>query len=284
MKRQKLLDVYNNPYVNGIVYNLYIYSNNNSSLAEFFSKLGITEADSHSMDVDYYYNRSGFKSISVMLEFMVSNLITEDMGEFVVDSNGKLVSWSEILSQLNRNIINDIIVNKFLTRWNKLTDTLLIEYNPLKPYDMSVETESNRKMGSVSDNTRTNKDTMSSSYSSHNNSSSSGNGSSNNNDSVYGFNSVDAVPSDKSNGSNNYENSNKIEGSGSDNGTRNTNGSSNTKYDTTENRNGTIKRSGNIGNQSAMELIDKQRSTALYQIWEVIYNDLDSILTRSKYC
>ena len=55
------------------------------------------------------------------------------------------------------------------------------------------------------------------------------------------------------------------------------------KYDRVGTENTTIRRSGNIGNKSQQQLIEEERELLQWQLFDVIFNDLDSVLTRSKY-
>lgn len=171
------------------------------------------------------------------------------------------------LSNDGVNQLLSILKYRFLTKWNKLYNTLNLNYNPIKPYDMTIIEDSQDKM--IADT-----ETESSSSSTSENNETNENISNNNND-VYGFNSTTSVPSDKNNSSS------------TDNSTYNSTDTNNKEisigYDRTTEIDKTITRQGNIGNTTQQELIERERNVWQYQIMDTIFNDLDSVFTRSKY-
>lgn len=55
------------------------------------------------------------------------------------------------------------------------------------------------------------------------------------------------------------------------------------EYNRTNPKTRTITRKGNIGNITKQELIEKERNVLKWQMWDIIYGDLDNILTCGTY-
>lgn len=261
MRTQKktLLDFYSNPFKYGIFYAL----SKNPKFSELFKKLGLTEDDDiHSIDFDYYYNRSGLKTLSLAVQLIINGYIIEDEGLYVVIKNNdrtQRVTWDYVLQQVDQDIINSIIATKFLRRWEEAADTLYYDYDALNPYSMKVDTTYSDKLDSEGSDSadRNSSATDASSLSS--------------SDGVYGFNSTESSPSDTT--------SQKGENTSSDE----SHTSSSNKYERTTAGERNVVRKGNIGNKSSQQLIAEQRELLRYQIFDMIYDDLDSILTLPKY-
>ena len=280
MKIKKLLDFYKMPRKNGIFFAM-------SQLPEFsalFSKLNMqNENDFHSMDFDYMFNHSGLKTVSIMLEQLMYGYIVDENGEYVYTPEGKKVTWDYFVTQIDQDLINMIIRIKFLDKWNNLADTLSYDYDPLNPFSMSVEENmsGNLTSKSTNQNNRTNKYTGNGS--SENDGTVDTEGNSSSEDKIYGFNSTTGVNSDSSSDERTTKTTNKNTSSTEYTDDESSQYNSNEDYsrDNTSERNTT--RKGNIGNLSAQQLIEQQRDMLKYQIFDIIYQDLDSVLTRSKY-
>lgn len=252
MKADKLIDVYNHPEKVGIFFAM----SKNVDLFNLFQSLGIITPDNfHSFDIEYIYNHSGEKTLSPMLQNMFRRLIKDENGDIVVLADGRKVSWDFVLSEVNQDIVNFVIKIKFLTKWQNLVETVKLKYDILSPYHMDI-TDNTKEDGNSS-----------SSYDADFEQTNNNKGTTDNN--TYGFNSTEAVPSDIS----------------ADDYIDSTNGKRNTKTDMSRegNTSRTITRNGNIGNRSMSELIEERRRLLQYQIMDTIYEDLDSVLTRSKY-
>lgn len=276
----KLLDFYRYPRKNGIFFSM-------SKVPEFanlFNSLDMLEDnDFHSMDFDYIFNRSGLKTPSVMIEQIMYGYVVDMDGEYVITPEGKRVTWDYVLLQIDQDIIDTIIRVKFLKKWQGLADTLNIDYDPLNPFSMKIEENIDNNLSS----NETNKNSRGTSY----NSGSNGNNNTTDNienttgsaNQIFGFNSEDGVYSDSVDGKaiSNRTNGNTYEDNFDSTEDSNYNSEGSYKRDNTIVRNTT--RTGNIGNLSAQQLLEQQRQLLKYQIFETIYNDLDSVLTRSKY-
>lgn len=164
--------------------------------------------------------------------------------------------------------ISRLIDARFYKKWLKLFNSLDMSYDPIRPYDMDIteqeeeNTENSvliKRLNENTSNSESNDKTIIDE----------------NQNSIYGFNSNDAVPSDKSvNSSENTSNT-----SDSFNSSGSTDTDQNRKI--TNDRN--IKRLGNIGNITQQELIKQERELQQYQIFDTIFKDLDSILTCGSY-
>lgn len=264
MKSYRLIDLYKNPRKNGIFYSLSTVP----KFSEMFNLLGYnSENDYHSMDIEYIYNHSGLKTASTLIEQFLRGYIIDDYDEFVILKDGKKVTWEYVMTQVDQDIINFIIIQKFANKWLKLLETLNKQFDILSPYSMSYDRTFNEELLSKDDKSRDNK--------SNSNTEINRTSTSNQKDTTFGFNSTNGVPSNASN----------IDDSSNDSNINNS--SYNTKETDNYNRKSSnstnIMRKGNIGNKSNQQLIEETRRMLEWQLYDVIFNDLDSVLTRSKY-
>lgn len=262
MRIRKLNDLYPNPVQNGIFYAM----SRNTDLKVLFGKLGIADdIDFHSIDLDYIYNHSGEKTLSVLATKYIEQFVFAE--GFVVDPAGNRVTFYDAINSISNVMVLFVIKTRFFNKWEKLIDTLNEDYDFLSPYQMNVEESGNNISEHTIDESTSNNGKIISEDSSTNENT--------NKSSNYGYDSDTPSPADESEGTNN---------SSSSGTTTNTNTRTNTKTeDNKEMSSRTIKRSGNIGNKTAQELINEQRELLKYQILDSIYEDLDSVLTRSCY-
>ena len=153
------------------------------------------------------------------------------------------IKWLDMLSNL--------LKQRFYVKWEKLYNSLNFTYDPLKPYDMTISESNQLESNDISTDTTTSESTT--------NSTSEG--------SRQGFNSLDYQPVDKHTMNDNDESSS----------TKNRNSTRNESNDRK------ISRQGNIGNITLQELIEKERNVYDWQFMNVVYKDLDSILTINFY-
>ena len=153
------------------------------------------------------------------------------------------IKWLDMLSNL--------LKQRFYVKWEKLYNSLNFTYDPLKPYDMTISESNQLESNDTSTDTTTSESTT--------NSTSEG--------SRQGFNSLDYQPVDKHTMNDNDESSS----------TKNRNSTRNESNDRK------ISRQGNIGNITLQELIEKERNVYDWQFMNVVYKDLDSILTINFY-
>lgn len=264
MKLHRLIDLYKQPRNSGIFFSM----SKNQQLNSIFSELGYSnDNDYHSMDFEYIYNHSGLKTVSVMIEQLLSGYIVDDNEDYVILSDGKRVSWDYIMNKVDEDIINFIIVQRFADKWTKLIATVKSEFDILSPYNMSYERDTNDKLSSK--NNATNSKTINNTVEDK----SINEGSSD--DSIYGFNSSSPVPSDSNVDKQTIDRDIKEDTI--------SNGTDENIYSRDNTLKTTIIRKGNIGNKSNQQLIEEQRKMLEWQLYNVIFNDLDSVLTRSKY-
>lgn len=141
------------------------------------------------------------------------------------------LSQSEIDNQ-----VRAIIASRFEDKWSRLWELWNKEYDPLQPFDITLTETSSDKLDTIKDK---------STYI--------------DNDSVYGFNSTEASPSDKSSGSTDREYARDIT------------------------RGRDYSRKGNIGNITKQELVKQEREVLQYQIIDTIFKDIASVLVRASF-
>lgn len=143
--------------------------------------------------------------------------------------------------------LSKIIETRYKDKWLRIYETLKKDYNPINNYDMiEVETPD------LEDHRVTKMDQDVSNETDLND---------------YGFNSNNPVPTSK--------NITRLTGSGENN-----------KTDETINRTGTrtLTRSGNIGVTTSAQLVEGEiKLRALYNMIDIIYNDVDKVLCLSIY-
>ena len=215
-------DVFPDPYDNGI---FELIRNSNTQLGSFLTQTFPKSV----MDVEYVFKRSGSKRLSVLFE-----------GFFKTRG---VQGTTFPLNERQIKIICNIFNARYYEKWTKAYQTIIQEFDPLSPYNMSI-----------TDDTQ---DTFESEDSSQYNDTSS------DNESTYGFNSISATPTNSSNGNN----------SGSSSNTRNR----------TNTIDRDITRKGNIGNVTLQNLTAQQREMLQWQLFDVIFADTDKLLTRPTY-
>ena len=226
------------------------------------------------LDLDYYGNFSGNK--------IVSNLV-----ESVCPSDG-------VLTPIEVGLLADVIVGLYGTKWSKLWDTMNFDYNPIENYNMveqMTDDETVKEYGKT--NTRTDNLTHERidnlSHGKTGTETETPNTTTQDDNDVFGFNSVESVPSD----------SRTIHNTGTNQTTYNTQETdtgSQTGRDTgiqsfadggsdTETRNYMLTRSGNIGVTTSQQMIEAERN--LWRMWDffrgIVYPDIDRVLTIEIY-
>ena len=220
----------------------------------------LLNVDKFDMSIQYM-TRSGTKAISTLVEELLKQYpLRHVINEYTLDE------YYMISSQAQSNILA-IIQSRFQTKWQKLYDTITAQYDALNPYDMTINEETTDTLTSSGTNSsnkldngsRTSNETISGER----------------DDSSYGFNSPQAVPTDES--------QNSSESSASDEISNSSTIETSNEYTRSNPTTRELTRKGNIGNITKQELLEKERDVWQWQIWDVIFKDLDSVLTRSKY-
>ncbi len=191
------------------------------------------------MDILYFDSHSG--------ERYGSNLIVKRVG----DDNS--------LSTQDRKTIATLIYARFRTQWNKLWATMNPTYNPYTNYQMTEDETGSHTDTRTPDLTRkhtgTDKDE--------------GESTTNNQNNLWGFNSSSAIPSDMQDGTNTANNTNTRDLTDTETGTDTTAGNNIRK----------LTRTGNIGTNTFQNLIQQERNIWMYDFFEQIFKDVDSVLT-----
>lgn len=144
------------------------------------------------------------------------------------------------------------IISQFSLKWEKLYATLHFDYNPIWNVEGTEERTITRKLNQdKNETTNINRETNVVSD--------------NTNNSTYGFNSSDPVPSGKT------------EHTGAQNETEGNNFiATNVNNETVTDR---FTRGGNIGVTTTQKMISEERDSWLWNFYEQVFKDIDSILT-----
>ena len=168
----------------------------------------------------------------------------------------KLLEDDNTITTLNLEKLVNVIKNKYIDKWNRLFDVLSEDYNALENYNMYEKETPNITKDK---HTETNVEITVS-----------GGGSSQSN--VFGFNttSEDGVP----NAIASADNSSTTSGETKDN-----------YSDVTDTETGTreLERNGNIGVTSSQQLLEQELEVRKHNIYELMYEDVDSLLTLDIY-
>lgn len=247
VKIQRISDLYPKPFIQ----NVFTDMQTDDELKTILSKILKSDDEWSSIGIEYTYNKSYSKRISPMLEALLRNYVIDDNYEYVYAENEK-ITWGEFVENFNRKILNDIFRVRYRVKWKQLIvvlEELQNEYDVLSPFHTKLDDNITQDyLGS---------DTINSTEK-HNTDNESG---------VFPFNvngaSDTAVPVSKDKESLNYEDKSKY--------TRN---GAHTRSAT---------RSGNIGNMTSQQLIEEEINLRKHQIIDIIFDDLDNVLTRNFY-
>lgn len=168
----------------------------------------------------------------------------------------KLLSNDNTITTVNLDKLANVIKNRYLEKWNKVVTALKDNYNPLENYNMvEVETPNITR----AKHTETNVDMTVS-------------GNANSQSNIYGFNttSEDGVPNASANGNNSTRTFGDDEGNYSD---------------VTDTETGTkrLVRNGNIGVTTSQQMLEQELEIRKNLIEEIMFEDVDKILTLDIY-
>lgn len=163
------------------------------------------------------------------------------------------------LATADRNAISTLVYAMFRNQWGRLWATMNPDYEPLTNYQMTEDEAGNHTDTRTPDLTRkhvgTDKDEGSTTLNTQNN--------------LWGFNSESSIPSDMQDGTNTANNTNTRDLTDTETGTDTTIGQ-NTRTRT---------RKGNIGTNTFQNLLQQERNLWMYNFFEQIFKDVDSVLT-----
>lgn len=231
----KIGDLYPDPLYDGIIS---IILNADSELKTAVQSI-IGEDNSMLIGTELnYFSKSKDKSISILVETSL------ELGGIELKQGDDYY-----IPTFNTNtFIANALLSKYKYKWLKLINTVKLNYDPLKPYNMKVDDNL------VNENLK-----------SHNQSSNKSSNSDDNNNSYFGFNSENSVPTDYSN------NKSQSENSRNEDYTR----------DLTSSR--VIQRNGNIGNKSNQQLIEEEREINKWLFINEFFKDIDKLVTNPKW-
>lgn len=167
---------------------------------------------------------------------------------------------SGVLSSDNRTLIANILWSMFGIQWTRLWSTMKpTDYDPLTNYQMTEDETGSHTDKRTPDLTRkhtgTDKDV--------------GESITNNQNNLWGFNSSSAIPSDMQDGTNTSNNTNTRDLTDTETGTDTTAGNNTRK----------LTRTGNIGTNTFQNLLQQERNLWMYNFFEQVFKDVDSVLT-----
>lgn len=167
---------------------------------------------------------------------------------------------SGVLSSDNRTLIANILWAMFGIQWTRLWATMKpTDYDPLTNYQMTEDETGSHTDTRTPDLTRkhtgTDKDV--------------GESTTNNQNNLWGFNSSSAIPSDVQDGTNTSNNTNIRDLMDTETGTDTTAGNNTRK----------LTRTGNIGTNTFQNLLQQERNLWMYNFFEQVFKDVDSVLT-----
>ena len=167
---------------------------------------------------------------------------------------------SGVLSSDNRTLIANILWAMFGIQWTRLWATMKpTDYNPLTNYQMTEDETGSHTDTRTPDLTR--KHTGTDKYE--------GESTTNNQNNLWGFNSSTSIPSDMQDGTNTDNITNTSDLTDTETGTDTTAGNNTRK----------LTRTGNIGTNTFQNLLQQERNLWMYNFFERVFKDVDSILT-----
>lgn len=207
---------------------------------------------------------------------------------------------SDVLSSDNRTLISNILWEMFGIQWTRLWATMKpSEYNPLTNYQMQETMEGTENSKRTPDLTRgdtgtvqtTGQDKRTPNLTRNGTGTVNDNGSSTNTNQngIWGFNSSTSVPSDMSDGTATNENTTTRDLTETETGTDTTERTNTDTYNRSYTETGTdttagtssrkLTRTGNIGTNTFQNLLKQERDIWMYNFFEQVFKDVDSVLT-----
>ena len=167
---------------------------------------------------------------------------------------------SDVLSSDNRTLIANILWAMFGIQWTRLWATMKpLDYDPLTNYNMTENETGNHTDTRTPYLTRKHTGTDKNEGDSH----------VNNQNNLWGFNSGASVPADMSDGDTTVNTTNTRDLTDTETGTDTTAGENTRK----------LTRTGNIGTNTFQNLLQQERNLWMYDFFEQIFKDVDTVLT-----
>ena len=236
------------------------------------------------LDIAYLDGHSG--------ERYCSNFINHRLGD------------SEVLSSDNRTLIANILWAMFGIQWTRLWATMKpVDYDPLTNYKMKETLEGTESSTRTPDLTKgdtgtvqttgQNKRTPNLTRKGTGTANDTGSATNINQNGIWGFNSSTSVPSDMSDGTATNENTTTLDLTETETGTDTTDRTNTDTYNRSYTETGTdttagtssrkLTRTGNIGTNTFQNLLQQERNIWMYNFFEQIFKDVDSVLTLPIY-
>ena len=207
---------------------------------------------------------------------------------------------SSVLSSDNRTLISNILWAMFGIQWTRLWATMKsAEYDPLTNYQMQETMEGTESSTRTPDLTKgdtgtvqtTGQDKRTPNLTRNGTGTVNDNGSATNTNQngIWGFNSSTSVPSDMSDGTATNENTTTRDLTETETGTDTTDRTNTDTYNRSYTETGTdttagtssrkLTRTGNIGTNTFQNLLQQERNIWMYDFFEQVFKDVDSVLT-----
>ena len=207
---------------------------------------------------------------------------------------------SDVLSSDNRTLIANILWEVFGIQWTRLWATMKpVEYDPLTNYQMQETMEGTENSTRTPDITKgdtgtvqtTGQDKRTPNLTRNGTGTVNDNGSATktNQNGIWGFNSSTSVPSDMSDGTATNENTTTRDLTETETGTDTTDHTNTDTYNRSYTETGTdttagtrsrkLTRTGNIGTNTFQNLLQQERNIWMYDFFEQVFKDVDSVLT-----
>lgn len=207
---------------------------------------------------------------------------------------------SNVLSSDNRTLIANILWAMFGIQWTRLWATMKpVDYDPLTNYQMRETMEGTENSTRTPDLTKgdtgtvqtTGQDKRTPNLTRNGTGTVNDNGSSTNTNQngIWGFNSSTSVPSDMSDGTATNENTTTRDLTETETGTDTTDRTNTDTYNRSYTETGTdttagtssrkLTRTGNIGTNTFQNLLQQERNIWMYDFFEQVFKDVDSVLT-----
>lgn len=207
---------------------------------------------------------------------------------------------SDVLSSDNRTLIANILWAMFSIQWTRLWATMKpVDYDPLTNYKMEETIEGTESSTRTPDLTKgdigtvqtTGQDKRTPNLTRNGTGTVNDNGSATNTNQngIWGFNSSTSVPSDMSDGTATNENTTTRDLTETETGTDTTDHTNTDTYNRSYTETGTdttagtssrqLTRTGNIGTNTFQNLLQQERNIWMYDFFEQVFKDVDSVLT-----
>lgn len=207
---------------------------------------------------------------------------------------------SDVLSTDNRMLISNILWAMFGIQWTRLWATMKpVDYDPLTNYKMQEIVEGEESSTRTPDLTRgdtgtvqtAGQDTRTPNLSRKGTGTvkDEGSGTDKNQNGIWGFNSSESVPSDMSEGRATSNNTTTRDLTDTETGTDVTDRTNTDTYNRSYTETGTdttsgkssrkLTRTGNIGTNTFQNLLQQERNIWMYDFFEQVFKDVDSVLT-----